>query len=358
MNEPAFKKYLRWLLGSFALALLVLLVVNWRVDPLQFYRRASYPAFIIGEKRFQIPGIAKHYDYDAVILGTSMSENIQAKDVQEIFGWRALNLAMQGASAREQQLALEVALRTGKPRHVIWDVNWEYLRGSSDWVANYDGSFPFYFYDENSWNELGNYLLSVDTTKNTAKILLHRYQSKTPDEVFVWFNQKQFGLESFREGWRKSAAKRHERFVQHAAEYDLANLNANFDLRFLAVLRAHPDVEFKLYFPPFSLAYYADICVANPQIFSNLLANQQHVIAECRALTNVQIFDFQTTLPLVREATNYCDLAHNSHATMLQCLAAMHAGDSRATDNSPVELRSLVESSATAAWLKEVLPSP
>ena len=171
----------------------------------------------------------------------------------------------------------------------------------------------------------------------------------------MWFNQKKFGYEGIPHGWAKAAAKRYERFVQHAAEYDLANLNANFDLRFLAIMRAHPDVEFKLYFPPFSLAYYLDICAANPQVFSNLLANKQHVIKQARALTNVQVFDFQTQITIVREATNYCDLAHNSHATMLQCLEAIRAGQNLATENSAAELRTLVESPDTSRWLWTVL---
>jgi hypothetical protein len=43
---------------------------------------------------------------------------------------------------------------------------------------------------------------------------------------------------------------------------------------------------------------------------------------------------------------------------MLQCLAAIRAGQNLAIENSSTELRALVESSDTAAWLKLVLPMP
>jgi len=363
MNDPIFKRYLRWLSLAVGVALLGLIALNWLVDPLQFYRRASYPPFIIDQKRFQIPGIAKHYDYDAVVVGTSMSENIRVSDVRERFGWTILNLALQGGSAREQRLALEVALRTGKLRHVLWDVNWEYLRGDPDWVADYDGTFPFYFYDENAGNEIGSYLWSVDTTKSSAKILLRRaglktYESRTPEEVFTWFNRKQFGIESLRRSWKKYVTKSEVTYGRRAGEYALSNLNGNFDRHFLEVIRQHPEVEFKLYFPPFSLAYYADLRAANPQVFADLLANKRHIVQALESCPNAQIFDFQSEVAIVRNATNYCDLMHYSHTTTLQLLDDMRAGNRQACNVPADELRRLVESAQTDAWLRATLELP
>jgi hypothetical protein len=349
MTTADFNRYLCRLFGLAAAGALGLVALNWWIDPLQFYRRASYPALLIGEKRFQAPGIAKHYACDALVLGTSVSETIEGADAQEFFGWHSLNLAMQGASAREQHLALDVALRTGRVTNVLWDINYEYLRGSPDWVANYDGSFPFYFYDENPWNELPNYLLSVDTAKASLKILLRRcgvptYQPRTPDEVFVWHNKKKFGLEPLRHAWTNAVAKRETQFARATAEYDLANLNANFDAHVLAVARAHPEVQFRLYFPPFARAYYANLTAANPQIFTNLIANKLHIIEQTRALPNVQLHDFQAQADIITNTANYCDLTHFSHAIARQLLQEMRAGHQQATSASVENLRVLVES--------------
>ena len=109
-----------------------------------------------------------------LVIGTSVSLGFRADRIHDTLGWNALNLAMPGASAHEQSLLLEVALRTGRVRHVLWDVNHEYLRGDPDWVSDYDGAFPAYFYDTNRWNEIPNYLLNIDTTKATLRVLLQR----------------------------------------------------------------------------------------------------------------------------------------------------------------------------------------
>ena len=358
MNPRAFNRYLRILFGVFLAGGIGVIALNWFVDPLQFYRRASYPPLLIGEKRFQAPGIAKNYDYDAVVLGTSVSETIESADVRERLGWRSLNLAMQGASVREQHLALDVALRAGHTKLVIWDLNYEYLRGGPDWVANYDGSFPFYFYDENPWNELNNYLLSLDACKASLKIVLRRaglptYQPRTPDEVFVWHSKKTFGAVALRRSWAKYAASRNAQFVRAAGDYTAANLNANFDAHILPALRAHLEVGFNLYFPPFSLAYYANLTAANPQIFANLLANKRHIIEQARALPNVRLFDFQARPEIITNAANYCDLVHFSHAIGRQLLDDMHAGRYIADEVVADRLKALVESPATAVWLRE-----
>ena len=78
MKELAASTYLK-LAAALALALAALIAfANWRVDPLQFYRRASYPPLLSDALRFQNPGLARNYDYDTLILGTSVSLGFDA----------------------------------------------------------------------------------------------------------------------------------------------------------------------------------------------------------------------------------------------------------------------------------------
>src|SRR3954449_10240304 len=79
-------------------------ILNWRIDPLNFYRMPSRAPYLSEQARYRNPGLARHADYDAVILGTSVSLGFDRRRMDEKLGVHSLNLAMQGASAHEQAL--------------------------------------------------------------------------------------------------------------------------------------------------------------------------------------------------------------------------------------------------------------
>ena len=65
-----------WALFTMACLLLGILAcagVTYIVDPFEQYRESSILP-LYDQESYNNPGIAKHYDYDAVILGTSMVE--------------------------------------------------------------------------------------------------------------------------------------------------------------------------------------------------------------------------------------------------------------------------------------------
>jgi hypothetical protein len=357
MNDPGYKAYLKILSGVTVAGAVGIVALNWLVDPLQFYRRAAYPPLLIGEKRFQAPGLAKNYEYDTIIVGTSMSENFQPKQIAEKLGGKALNLSMQGASAHEQRLALQVALRSGRVRRVLWELNYEYLRGDPQWVANYDGSFPFYFYDENVFNDLGNYLLSVDASKQSLKVLLaraglRRYRARAPEEVYSWYRTKTFGEASVRKAWQRATNGR-SNFRKQVSEYAVENLNANFDQNVLPLIREHPTVTYDLFFPPFLAAYYANVQEVSPQILANMMANRKHVFEQTHELTNVELFDFQTAEGIIFDLDDYCDLMHFNLRVNDMILEAIRDGRHRMRAGDSHELEALIGGERLATWVKE-----
>lgn len=357
MNDRNYKAYLKVLSSMAVAGALAVVALNWLIDPLQFYRKAAYPPLLLGQKRFQAPGLAKNYDYDTVLIGTSMSENFQPKQVAEKLGGKALNLSMQGASAREQALILQVALRSGRVKRVLWELNYEYLRGDAQWVANYDGSFPFYFYDESVFNDLGNYLLSLDTTKQSLKVLLgsaglQPYRSLAPEEVFSWYRRKQFGAASVRKSWQHSTNAR-PRVRKQIPEYALQNLNANFDQNVLPLLQKHPGVKYDLFFPPFLAAYYANVKEISPLILTNMLANRRHIFEQTRGLPNVELFDFQTAEEIIFGLEDYCDTIHFNLRVNDTLLEAIRDGRHRMSEKGACELEVLTGSERLSTWVKE-----
>jgi hypothetical protein len=357
MESNAYKKYLAFFVGIAAAVTVGVIWLNWSVDPLQFYRKATYPPYLLFQKRFQNPGLARNYPYDSVILGTSLSENFPPNLVKERLGWTTMNFAMSGASAYEQSKMLNVALRTGKVRNVVWDVNYEYLRGDTNWVSNFDGAFPNYFYDENPWNELNNYLLNVDTTKNSFRVSLRKcgikaYREATIDDLQTFVSPRPYKEESVRQAWQR-AVKRRGVITKQVPEYAITNLNANFDEHFAKAIQAHPDVKFHLFFPPFTVGYYANIAKISPELFNSMLASRAYIYERTRNLPNVEVYDFQTDASIITNLNHYSDLMHFDTEISGHILDSIKQRQRLFTQPGSEDLRELASDESARIWIEK-----
>ncbi len=320
------------------LLIAVFAALNWVVDPLQFYRRASYFPDFASQSRYQNPGLARNYPYDSIIAGTSVSLGFKHDQIRETLGWQELNLAMSGASAHEQSLILEVALRTGRVRHVLWDVNHEYLRGEPDWVSDYDGAFPANFYDTNPWNEIPSYLLNVDTTKATARVLLqraglHLYRTRPLDDLSRLENVHPFGKESVLQSIQRMR-KMSSVFQDHPEDFAPEKLRRSFEENYLRQIREHPDVTFELWFPPFSIARHAVLRETAPAVWDGMFHWKEDVLRAITGLPNVRLHDFQGDAEVVLNLDHYMDTLHFDDAVRNRIANAVISGVSVASPES------------------------
>jgi len=320
---------------------------NFLVDPLQFYRRAGYPPLLRTEARYQNPGLAKNYDYDAVIIGTSVSLGFDPVQIRERLGMRVLNLAMPGASAHEQFLLLQVALRSGRVRHVIWDINYEFIRGTPAWVSDYDGAFPGYLYDTNAWNEVPHYLLNLDTAKDTLRILWRRYTPRAVESL-TQTQERERGRNRVLVHWEKSRAG--NIFTREPGAFAPAHLRASFQANFPTLIRAHPQVHFDLYFPPISFVHYAMLRTDLPSAFDDFFRWRLDVKHQLAALPNTRLFDFQGVPGIVMDLSRYSDAVHFDAATHREIVEAIANRQYLATDEMLAATEALLRREATMDW--------
>lgn len=72
------------------------------IDPFLHYHGPlaglEYPLL---DERYQNDGIARHFSYDALITGTSMTQNFKPSEFDALWGAEAVKIAFSGASYRE-----------------------------------------------------------------------------------------------------------------------------------------------------------------------------------------------------------------------------------------------------------------
>ena len=95
------------------IALVSMAALVYVVDPYFHYHRPLTDRFwyTIDNQRAQNDGISRHFEYDAMITGTSMIENFKTTEMDEIYGTESIKLPYPGGSYKEINDNIRTALK-------------------------------------------------------------------------------------------------------------------------------------------------------------------------------------------------------------------------------------------------------
>jgi hypothetical protein len=270
--------------------------------------------------------MAKHYEYDIVITGSSMMENYRNAEVRAILNGKAIDLAMGAMTAYELRQLLTTILASGKAKHIILDLNFNAFAGSPTMQVVTE-PLPLYLYDNNPWNDV-HYLLQAQTLGKSTEIALGlkrgRYSIKS-DAPWYWADEYEFSKRAMLRGLDLNNIDRD--FEQPPRT--LQGMRASFDANLLPLLRAHPEVRFSLVYPPWSALVWEDFRQRKQVEVS--LAFKRSVFDAVRGLPNVALYDFQARLEWVANPDNYKDIYHFSPRISREMIEAIAKGNDRVT---------------------------
>jgi hypothetical protein len=323
------RRYVRWLLLP-ALALAVGVgVFNFVVDPLQFYRQATfYPPRYSTNQRYQNPALARTLDFDTVVLGTSHLENARPSVIARTLGGRALKLAVAGSVIHEQSLLAGLALERGTVRRVVWGIDFNAFAIVGR-VATEHGPFPMHLY-RGPLAAAGPYLLSWGTLGDSVAALRARAPVDL-DALNAWPDYA-YGPDRVHGDWDLQQQRWTPRLRRHWTDgvprWD--GLVAGFDAEVLAHARAHPETRFDLVFLPYTLLEYANDFRLDDKRLSQRLALVEQARRLAVDLPNVRVWDFGPDLAIATDLSLYKDLTH-VHPRVLESLLARLDGTPPAT---------------------------
>ena len=95
------------------------------VDPFQVYRLATLymPPIDNTTQVYANAGIARNYDYDSAIVGTSVTENFRPSQMDELLGGRFIKLCTQSGTAYNHALLMDLAFRTHDIRRIVYGLD-------------------------------------------------------------------------------------------------------------------------------------------------------------------------------------------------------------------------------------------
>lgn len=328
-------RYLSLLAGTMVALVTLAAAINWAVDPLQVFRRASaYPPHFSENQRYQVPGLARHYTQPIIVLGTSHMENMLPAMVAEALGQPALNLAIAGSSLREQQFALSLALATGKVSRVLWGIDYSALTWGDILVEEW-GEFPDYLYRRDV-RLVSRYLLASQTLADSWRAVTQA-PTLTLEQRNTWWHKHLFNRDRVLAAWRHESATWTPAMREAVRDkISWPALRAVLERRVFDTIRAHPGVHFDLILPPYSLLVYGNDFRIHEEYFFQRLLMREALRRFSEQQPNIELHDFQTDRGITADLNHYKDLEHYGLPINRRMLAALDAPLAHAKTPDPL----------------------
>lgn len=323
------RKSTKWLIGFVSCFLMILLLTGTFmvvVDPyFHYHKPLEGLKYSLENERYQNNGIVKHFEYDAIITGSSMTECFRPSELDALFGVNAIKVPYSGGSYKEVNENLRVAAESNENlKMVVRCLDAMRFFDDKDYLDYTD--YPTYLYDDVWINDV-NYLFNKSILLVARQVVRGRggdgNASLDFDSYANWDEYYNYGYDAVMSHYdRNSMEVATEKQVMTEADYQ--RLEANIEQNVLSLARENPQIEFYIYISPYSI-YCMDYWNRLGELEKRLDA-EKRVIELLLSCDNIHVFSFNTAYDVICDADNYRDVAHHREEVNSQILQWMKEG--------------------------------
>lgn len=333
----AFKKFWITLFGVIFAGLIVVAGITAYIDPFFHYHAPlNWFPYVVDDQVDMNPGLAKHMDYDSVLLGSSMTVSFDTSWFAEDLGFKTQKLSYNGAYPKEQSIIMEK----------VFDAKGDSIKqvflGIDE--LNYSGDinqtkYPMteYLYDDNPFNDI-KYLLNKDVVLNyILKPMVDTTDKTDWNRIYpMWWQPMHYNLANVRLYYVPAD----EVIDATPVEDYISGIEANLDANILPYIENHPETKFTIFYPPYSILYWYD-AKRQGQI-DTIVKKYDYMTRRLLAYDNVEVYFFQNREEIITDFNNYADYTHYSPEVCHYIVDCFAAGEHRVTlDNLDEELKIL-----------------
>lgn len=287
------------------------------------------PSLLYPNIRLQAKGIINRYDFDSVIIGSSMLQNTSALYASEKLHSKFINLSLSGSAIPERLVILKYLLSSREIKKVIISLDFFSFEQNHMNLSLLEIGIPSwdYLYDENKLYQLKLYM----TTDFFKQFILQKDDKRiliSPEKYNFWNNDKKNLFFGGIDNWIKYINVNPE--IKQFLLQDLPNKAKKIDNSFekksitinwkvtldqyiekflLEMIKNNSKTEFYLIFPPYWRYTYAEW----KQVDGLKFEQYKHIISKITqklsSYENVFIYGFDTE-NFVDYIENYMDTGH------------------------------------------------
>lgn len=295
------KLFLIFLLsGLFLVAGLVMLF-----DPFYIYHK-PLPGLkaVLSDKEYQCIGTLRNFDYDSLIVGSSVCENYNNGWFDEGFDCKTIKAIRSYGATADLCYMLDIAYENHDLKYVFYNIDPSSLYSSTDTTYESTGC-PTYLYDKNVLNDYP-YLFNKDVIFEKIPMMLAKsFTDYDEGDSYNWAQWK-----TFHHLMCMTMYEREENIapMNDANMYNqLAEENTQL---IIDMVTAHPETEFKFFFSPYSMCWWDNSYRTGDR--DAVLEAQKICINKLLNYENVSIFYYQDDVDVITDLDNYMDIIHFS----------------------------------------------
>ena len=333
------KKFTIVFMTFFVAVLLLFGLFEAIIDPcFHYHAPLDSMSYSFIDERYVNDGIVRHFDYDAIITGTSMTENFKSSEMDELFGTNSIKVCFAGGHYREIDSNIRVALESNPNIKMVvrgLDINSIVLDKDAicNQLDNGEIVYPFYISDGNPLTDV-EYLFNKDIfleyTYHDFAITKAGEETTNFDDYAYWndrdtstidlkqmASERIFGLKSDRED------------VKDLSDDDVRIATDNINQNIIETALKYPDVDFYYFLTPYSILWWD-----SKNQSGSLDYNLDAIELEMRMLVdvdNIHLFAFLDRDDIVCNLDYYIDEGHYTAQVNSEILRCMKSGENLIT---------------------------
>lgn len=316
----------KWSIGLLVVVIIMLVGlggITVLIDPyFHYHAPLSFLEYPLNNQRYQNDGIVKHFEYNAIITGTSMTENFKTSEFDEIFGVNSIKVPFSGGSYKEINENLERAMEANLDIKIILrGLDYNRLQENKDAMKDEMEMYPLYLYDDLWYNDV-NYIFNKSVLLGaTWDVLVYTengFTTPTFDAYSSW-REKEFGKDVVDNAYTRPEKVDEELNLDGEA---IESIRENIMQNVIELAERYPQVDFYLFFTPYSI-YYWDQLNQTGRLVKQLEAEKE-VIKILVNYKNIFLFSFFDEFDMICNLDNYKDAGHYSGDVNSQILLWMY----------------------------------
>lgn len=333
-----YKRYLISVIVATIVMLLMFAGLVIVVDPFAQYHQ-PLPGFQTvysrGTQSYVNPGLAKNYDYNSVVVGSSVSENFYASDFDKAFGGKTIKLPYAGGTTMTYSNILETVFREKDIDTVYYSLDYFALCMDAT-TPRYD--MPMDLYDANPFNDV-EYVLNKDILSYILSVIkANKNGTVVPlDAAYNWEHEHEFSQDRVLKFYdRPEIVTENQEPLDSqykAVEAGLSNVSK--------IIEAHPETNFILFYPPYSILWYDNY--KRTGMLEATIGGLTHSMKLLLQYDNVQVYSFACWEDVITDLNNYRESMHFSEKINKRMVEEMASGSFQITkENYLFEMNKLL----------------
>lgn len=260
---------------------------------------------VLNEKEYQCIGTLRNFEYDSVIVGSSVCENYNNAWFDEAYDCKAIKAIRSYGATADLCYFMNEAYEHQNLKYIFYNIDPGSLAQTPSLSFESSGC-PMYLYDKNPFNDL-KYLLNKDVLMERIPYMVAKSFTGDYDEgeSYNWGQWKEFSEDMIIGLY----IRKHSIEPMRDEKYYEKECIENIEL-IESFVKEHPETDFVFFIPPYSMVWWDNI-YRNGDTYAYLY-NMKLTVSRLTQYDNVHMYYFLNDEQITTNLDNYMDVLHFS----------------------------------------------